>query len=284
MWITFFILFLNLTNIALQNKQYFLEVLILFGLSVILTNLFVFIAVITTITILFWLPLMFYSVNSLGSYPPLHMPEESSSESSTYGETFWEKFFRVLFVNVFIGISLFITLIFIFNTLPEIFLNFPNTPLIQNTTLQIMNWNIPLSITKSNLSITDIAFDLALFTIPAFLLSLRLLANPRRDMRIFIYKNISTEEEIRKIRFFKEQIISFYFSFIASTIAIFYFASCFTAMRYNGFAVLSVLISFAPTMDTLSVIILLTIEVFSIIFLTYLGEIYLKWYEPIDKS
>lgn len=247
-------------------------------------NIIIFIASASTFTLLIWLPATFYIINNLGRYLPLLKKKDICSDSCQLGEFFWEKFRKILLANVFIGISLFVTLIFIFNTIPSIFLENPSNSILQNTTIQIFSWNIPLTITQSSLSTSDVAFDLTLFVIPVFLLSLRLLANPRRDSRFFIFKNISKDEEVAKIRFFKEQIISFYFSFIATTITVFYLAICFTAGRYNVVAVLSVLLSFWPKMDGFSLIILIVAEIASIIFLTWFGEKYLESHEPIDQS
>jgi hypothetical protein len=257
-------------------------IFVIFGL--ILMNIIVFIAIASTFTLLIWLPSTFYIINNLGRYLPLLKKKDCSCNTCQVGEYFWEKFRKILLANVVIGISLFVTLIFIFNTIPSVFLNYPDNPILQNTTMHIFNWDFPLTITQSNLSPSAVAFELTLFVIPIFLLSLRLLANPRRDSRFFIFKNISKEGEIAKIKFFKEQIISFYFSFIATTIAIFYLAICFTAVKYNVVAVLSVLLSFWPKMDELALIIFIIAEIASIIFLTWFGEKYLESHEPIDQS
>jgi hypothetical protein len=156
--------------------------------------------------------------------------------------------------------------------------------LLQNFTINFSSWSIPIQISQSQLSTADVAFNLTLYVIPAFLLSLRLLANPRRDSKLFIFTNISKDKEINRIRYFKDQVISLYFGFIATTIAIFYFAICFTAMKYSPIGVLMVLLSFTPDYTYYAVVFFIIVEIFSILIITIACEKYLEYFEPIDKE
>jgi hypothetical protein len=161
----------------------FLDLSILSALCVLLFYIMIFIIIFTMITVFIWLPAIFYAVDSLGQYPPL-LEKKRSSKSTQKGDTFMEKYIKVIFANIIIGISLFITLIFTFNTLPQIFVE---KPAYQNLSINIpyTNFIYPIPMTPSILSSTDIAFFLTLIVIPIFLHTLRVLANPRKKKIVF---------------------------------------------------------------------------------------------------
>ena len=253
-------------------------------LGIQIVELILIIAVATTVTILIWLPKSFYVIFDLGRYLPLLKRKSKSAESSNIGEYFDEKVYHIFKDNLFIAVSLFVTLIFLFNTLPSIFVEPSTNLLLQNITIQIFDQSLPIQVSQSRLSTADVAFNLTLYVIPAFLLSLRLLANPGKVSKLFNSPNISGEERTVKVRYFKDQIISLYFGFVATTIAIFYFAICFTAMKYSPIGVLMVVLSFKPDYTYIAVLFFIIVEIISILILTIFGEKYLERSDPIDKK
>jgi hypothetical protein len=253
------------------------------SLGVMLLDLHVMIAIALTVLIVLLLPISLRVVSSLGLYPPLLEKKEIvSSDSSYHGEYLDDKFKRVLYANVFIGFFLFFGLIFLLNTLPSLFANIPGSAIMQNMTINISSYSIPIKLSQSNLSTADIAFSLTLFLIPAFLLSLRILANPGRYL--FYNRNISVENENKKVNSFKEQIISLYFGFLATTEIILYFAVCFTIMKYNPSAILYIAYSFLPDYTPLAIFIFILIEVICIEILTWGGEEFLRRVPPLIRE
>lgn len=234
---------------------------------------------VTVITAMLLLPLIFKCVYKLGIYHPL---VEKPVKSSCFGEYDTEKFWKVLTANLVVGASLLFVLLYIFNTIPTSF--FDSGRYAENMTI-----NQSSSIVEKdqfNIKILNGAFALALIFVPSFLLSLRLFANPTQDwIKIIIRtENRSPEEIKKKIRYFKAQVISYYYSFIVSTIILLYF-SMLLVIYVNGGTVNSSLLSpFMPKMDTIPIIFFLFIEFVAVVFTTLIGEWYLKISPPIDQD
>jgi hypothetical protein len=226
-----------------------------------------------------WLPQVFKSVYNLGVYHPL---VEKPAKFPCFGEYDTEKFWKVLKANLVVGTSLLFVLLYIFNTIPTSF--FDTGSYAENTTINQSSTIVEKD--QFNLKILNGAFALALMFVPSFLLSLRLFANPTQDWinSIIQTENRSTEEIKKKIRYFKDQVISYYYSFIVSTIILLYF-SMLLVMYVNGGTVNSSLLSpFMPRMDTISIIFFIVIEFVAVIFITLIGEWYLKISPPIDQD
>ena len=120
--------------------------------------------------------------------------------------------------------------------------------------------------------------------VPSFLLSLRLLANPTRDWIKIITdnKDLSETEIQKRVRSFKDQVISFYFAFIAGTIVLLLLSLLLTGYMNNSID-LRLLEPFSPKMDIVLVIFFTVVEFLIITFTTLLGEWYLKHSPPIDQ-
>lgn len=189
-----------------------------------------------------------------------------------------EKLKEVFIANFVIGISLFLVLIYIFNSVPSSF--FVN----ENNGTN----NLNTSATHPN-SLTFIpsngAFTSALMLVPTFLLTLRLLANPTMDWikNIIDCKNLSDSEIQNKVRCFKDQVISFYYSFIAGTIVLFLLSMFLTAYLDNSAIDVRLLTPFVPKMDIFSIIFFISLEFLIVTITTLLGEWYLKISSPIDQ-
>jgi len=258
----------------------FLGSVILAIISILLANLWVIIIIVITVTILFWLKGLLALIDILSTYPP--NPQN--------------RFKKVTIANFFIGFSLLFTLIFTINTLPSIFLIEPISMLYPNISVQIPYSDVPytLTATKSSLSTSDIAFSLTLIVIPTYLLSLRYLSNPlKRKIKFSFFSSFHStkkevldlnQQDVEKIKNIKEQYKGLYFSFIATTMAIFYFAICFTAMKFGSIAIIPLIFSFFPTIDPLSIGIFIAIDIGIILLLSYCLEILLECHEPIDQN
>lgn len=231
----------------------------------------------TVFTAILWLPQIFKSVFNLGIYHPL---VEKPAKFVCFGEYDTEKFWKVLKANIVVGASLLIVLIYIFNSIPTSFFDIGNCA--ANTTVN----QTFVGKDQSNIKLSNGAFALAMIFIPSFLLSLRLFANPTKDWikGIIQTENRSTEEIKKKIRYFKDQVISYYYSFIVSTIILLYL-SMLLVLYVNGGNITSCLFNpFMPKMDTISIIFFLIIEFVAVIFTTLIGEWYLKISPPIDQD
>src|SRR5208283_3464793 len=231
----------------------FLIVLYDFGvLSVFWISIVLIFTLATGISVVFYLPKMYTITCRLGDYHEL-------IESRKLKEIFW--------ANFIVGVSLFLVLIYIFNSVPTSFFdNLVNKTSISNTsTPQTAASYLP----------SNIAFTSALILVPTFLLSLRLLANPTRDwVKIIINGQNLSEDEIKKrVRSFKDQVTSFYYSFIAGTLLLF-FLTLFLTAYIVGSVDLRVLTPFLPKMDFPSVIFFIVLEFVIVTITTLLGE----WY------
>jgi hypothetical protein len=258
-------------------KEFFAVIIILGILAGVWLGIVIFFTFATVITAILWLPQIFKSVYNLGIYHPL---VEQPAIFPCFGEYETEKFWKVLKANIVVGASLLVVLIYIFNTLPTSFFDVGSCA-INSTANQTFVEKDQLDI-----KILNGAFALALIFIPSFLLSLRLFANPTPHWINFIIQteHRSTEEIRLKIRYFKDQVISYYYSFIVSTIVLLYF-SMLLVIYVNGGIVNSCLLSpFLPKMDTIAIIFFLIVEFVAVIFTTLVGELYLKIFSPIDQD
>ena len=230
-------------------------------------------------------PQIFKSISKIRLYHKLIPTKDIDQEKCEFGEPIREKIRIVFILNFWISVPLFLTLLFLFNTF--------TTP-----TLQPQNATSPL----------DLPFLLALSIVPAFLLSLRILANPTRrgiftfdeafssnfsDLMSYLLnyskygkttqvigEMISVNERINRIRSFKEQVISFYFSFVGSALILLYLFILLQIEKTKG--TFDPLSTFFP-MDPIISILMIFAGVLSILIVTIIGELYLKWAEPIDQ-
>ena len=242
-------------------------------------------SIVTAFLFIQYSPSIFYSISKIRLYHKVIPKEKIDQEKCEFGETIIEKIGIVFILNSWISIPLFLTLLFLFNTF--------TTPSLQS---------------KGVSSPLDLPFLLALSIVPAFLLSLRILSNPTRHgfftfneafgsnfsdlmshlINYFKYgkktqvtgEMISNAERINRIRSFKEQVISFYFSFVGSALILLYLFIFLEIQKTKGaFDPLSI---FFP-MDPIISILMICAEVLSIIIVTIIGEFYLQWAEPIDQ-
>lgn len=236
-----------------------------------------FMTVSTTFFAIMLIPAIYKSTCRLGMYHILIQNDPCKFPS--------KKLKAVLKENFFIGIFLFVALIYIFNSVPSSFFANESCGAI-NTTL---NQSLPIASQNSfPQPIPDAAFTLTLIIIPTFLLSLRLFANPTDDWitRIINCQNLTNDEKRKKIRFFKEQVISFFYSFIVGTLILVYLSICFTTVMIkinNVNDYYRVICPFIPKMDQYSIIFFSVLEIIIVVIITMLGEWYLKNNPPIDR-
>jgi hypothetical protein len=138
------------------------------------------------------------------------------------------------------------------------------------------------------LPVQNAAFSSTLILIPTFLLSLRLMANPTYDWitSVIKFQNRSYTEIRDKVRYFKDQVTSFFYSFIIGTLILVYLSLCFTAIMLkinNVNDYYRLFCPFAPKMDFYSLIFFAILEIIIIIMTSMLGEWYLKNSPPFDQ-
>jgi len=204
----------------------------------------VFLAVLVTLIFIQYPPLIFDSISKIGIYHKLIRKEDTDSEKCKFGEKRFEKILMVFIHNFWIAIPLFLTLLFLFNTFTSS--PIPSIPNALNYSVNSQNSSTHI---PSSANPIDMPFFLSLSLVPAFLLSLRILANPTRkgvitfnagrfsefsSSLVFVIDlvrqrkipeeiPVSSDAEIKKkIRGYKEQVISFYFSFVGSTLILFF--------------------------------------------------------------
>lgn len=258
------------------------------GLSIIgLFVLLLFIGVIVSLTWIFVLPILFDATNKLSEYSPLIKKNfdlnnecifEKNDDGCTYGEPFDQKVNNTFWANFGIAFSLYLTLTYIIYAIPTSFFDFSSIG-----SLNILLWNYIIPQSTTDVEVSYIAFILTFFMIPAFLISLRLLANPTRA---WFHKNnnISEDAENARIRSFKDQIISFYFSFIASTIIIFYLSILYLATKFKSSIDIRLLLPFSTSLDLLSYLLMIFLEIIAIYAISYCEEKYFEKFPPIDQN
>lgn len=260
----------------------FLSIIIAFGiLAIFWLTLLLFFTIATAVSALLWLPQIFKNVYNLGIYHPLVEKNIKNKTSPLFGEYDSEKIWKVLKANLVVGISLFLVLMYIFNSFPTSFFN--ENVVTNQTTNQSRS---SMDENQTNVKLSNGAFALTLLFVPAFLLSLRLFANPTQHWIKFIIRieNRSTDAIIRKIRYFKDQVISYYYSFILGTMILFYFLISLVLYVNGGKINLDLMAPFIPKMDFISIIFFVVIEILAMIIITVLGEWYLKISPPVCQD
>jgi hypothetical protein len=253
-------------------------------LSFILSNLIIYIAIVTAVTLLLVLPIMLKILGKIGTYTPLKSSNEQNY-STLYGEqpgeSFKRKCWNIFLLNIVIGITLLISLLYTFNTISSLFSDPPKSNYIQLIYWNISSSSLPNSPTPSPVTAS---FTLALFLVPAILFSVRLLSNPTKKYNFLklYYMSVNDDDEI--VNDFKKDVISLYSSFVITTIAVFYASILYTAIKWSPFTALSVLLSIRPPLDDFTFYLYLGIEFFAILVLTIIGEYYLMKCEPIKIS
>ncbi len=226
---------------------------------------------ITFALLICFLPLSFEAselFSKLGVYHPL------SYFNSPFGETLWVKFVKVYFLNLKLSLFIFIVIFFFIAT--------------------IIQFKEPLSSNDlSNLIISAIAIC------PAFLLSLRLLANPVKIVpefsgkfkflnRIFPVSYLARPNETsQSIRIIKERFVSLYFSMIITVLFTLIFLYVYLGTIYGSgiFTYISGL--FIPSiskLNPLSTLLLIPVFLLVLFFTTSIGELFLRKYEVLEKD
>lgn len=260
----------------------FLTIIIAFGiLAIFWLILLLFFTIATAFAALLWLPQIFKNVYNLGIYHPLVEKNITNKTSPRFGEYDSEKLWKVLKANLVVGFSLFLVLMYIFNSFPT---SFFNENLVTNQTTNQSRSSMDEN--PSNVKLSNGAFALTLLFVPTFLMSLRLFANPTQHwIKIIIMtENRSTDEIIRKIRYFKDQVISYYYSFIVGTVILFYFLISLVLYVNGGKVNFDLITPFIPKMDLFSIIFFVVLEIVAMIIITVLGEWYLKISPPVCQD
>ena len=248
-------------------------------------------------------PLFFDSISKIGIYHKLIRKGDTNYEKCQFGETRSEKVLIVFWHNFWIALPLFLTLLFLFNTFTSS--PIPSMSIELNNSLNLTN---PPSQNPSSGNPIDIPYFLSLSLVPAFLLSLRILANPTRkgvitfevgrfsefsSSLVFVIDLIrkrkipeelattSYDEVKKKVRGYKEQVISFYFSFVGSSLILFFLFVFLQIEKTKG--TYDLISAFSPMMNPVATVLLFVAEILAIFFVTLFGEMYLEWAEPIDQ-
>jgi hypothetical protein len=281
----------------------FSALLILGEFFAIVILMIVIFAFLTATIFIEYLPSIYNSVSKLGIYHRKIENKDKNSYICEFGETRKEKMLIVFLYNIVIAIPLFIVLIFIFySSIATV-----SVPVIDlNNSSNLSRLTNPA---QSPFSLNDISFILSIFLIPGFLLSFRILVNPTFSGLVtfnselksvyssiyesidnvfhkkpFLYEkpdSISDQNRITRIRAYKEQVISFYFSFIGATLILFLLFVLFQIIKTRGSFSFEI---FYPTMNPLGAIAILITELIAIGISTILGELYLECFEPIDQN
>lgn len=283
----------------LKGLSYFFAVVIYF--TGIVTVGILILSVLVLILFIQYFPLIFDFIGRLSLYHQLIKNKKiSDSDKCEFGETIFEKILKVFWCNIWITIPLFVVLLFLVH---------PSTSSTISSTLDLANYSANMSSSSNSKVMTppDVSFFLTLCMIPAFLLSFRLLTNPTqrgliknnngttsgfasavdffinviRKKQIF-EENMESEVERKKnIQSYKEQMKSFYFSFICATLILVFLFVSFKIMETHGSY--DIISAFSPTMDPLAVTLMIFSELMAIFIITIIGELYLRWAEPIDQ-
>jgi hypothetical protein len=260
-------------------------------------------AVLVSLIFIQYPPLIFDSISKIGIYHRLIRKEDTDYQKSLFGETREEKIWIVFKHNFWIAIPLFLTLLFLFST----FTSSP-TPTISEALNSSVNSQNSSAQNQNGTNPIDIPFFLSLSLVPAFLLSLRILANPTQkgvitydkgrfsefsSSLVFVMNLVKTrkipeemtgtsDDEIKKkIRGYKEQVISFYFSFVGSSLILFFLFVSLQIEKSKG--TYDIISAFSPSMNPVATVLLFAAEIPAILIITIIGEIYLERAEPIDQ-
>lgn len=216
-----------------------------------------------------FLPVAFESLelfSKLGIYHPL------SKFNSSFGETLAKKFIKVYILEVQLSLLIFIVIFFFIAT--------------------IIQFKEPIT----NTDIYNIGFSFVVIG-PAFLLSLRLLANPVKKIPrwprpitflnwVFPFAYLTRpNDNFQTIRPIKERFLSIYFSLIVSVLftLIFLYVYFVTIYKDKFFNIVSNF--FVPSISSLDpfVSLKLVIVFFIVLFFTTtIGELFLKKYEVME--
>jgi hypothetical protein len=286
-------------NISIRNLVFGIVIVILIGMAIFflynfligaLLVLFILLLIIGSIaaaTLVLWYSKLYDTMNKLGEYLPLVKEECNIETECLYdnlelknipGENFKQKVKKTFWANLGIAFSLYLTLTYLVYAVPTTLFDFSS---IQSITI-LSIWKYDLPNIFADISISRIAFLLTFFMIPAFLLSYRFLANPTR---LWYNKNnnLSDETEFNQIKSFKESVISFYFSFIASTIILFYLSILYLAAKYNNPLDIRLLVPFSTDMDLFAYFLMIFLEITAIYVISYCEEKYFEKFQPIQK-
>ena len=265
----------------------FLPILKVFGiLALVWIDLVLIITIAPLLVALIWVPQIYDSVFNLGIYHKISKNKPDSYPLCASGERFSKKIWKVFGANILIIFTLCLVLEYIYNS----FQSATNPSCCINQSIaSISTLHNPI----------DPVFIPILLSIPTLLLTLRILANPTRNwitdspklpgllsfLSYDVYSKSLTPDllTIKKIRFFKDQICSFYFSFIVGTLVLLYFSIIYSVFSIPNYNIMVLIETFRPKMDLPSIIFFIFTEMIIIIITTIAGELYLKKYEPIDQ-
>jgi hypothetical protein len=225
---------------------------------------------VVTLALLFcFLPLAYITSElfaKLGIYHPI------SKLNSPFGETLAKKFVKVYLVNIQLSAIMFIVIVFFVAT--------------------IIQFREPLNSTDLfNLIISAIAIC------PAFLLSLRLLANPVRIVPKFhsVFSILNwifslsylarPNDNFQTLRLIKERYVSLYFSMIATVLFTLMFLYVYIAAIKGGKIFEYVYSLFAPSilgLNPVLIVMMICILLLVLFFTTAIGEYFLKEYQVME--
>jgi hypothetical protein len=180
---------------------------------------------------------------------------------SPNGETRREKINKVFIINLKLSFCIVVTVIFLVNTI-----------------IGLKNIGIPRDV--------DYAYISSFIICPAYLLSLRLLANPVKIVSKIPFLNFLSRpndgfEELKK---FKERMVSFYFSFIATIFFSLLFIYIFYALTQRtspNEIILGIINNFMPKFDLVILSLFVLVFLFILLATTTLGEYILDRYKVI---
>jgi len=274
-------------------KEFGQLVLTVIGLTAFVTIVLLLFAVVIVIFFILYLPVIFDSISKLGIYHRLIKTNDNHEEECFFGEKFPEKVKKVFKYNFIIAIPLFLVILF----------------LLHSQTSESVDAIASFS-GSTVLSLSDISFFITLAMVPAFLLSFRLLSNPTKQ-GLFTFENGRISEVSSSVHFFiclvkerkipeepvefnsdngrllninlyKEQIKSLYFSFICTTLLLLLLFVFLKIEQSHG--TYDPISDFSPSMYLPAVVIMVISEILAIAIISILGEIYLKWADPVDQS
>jgi hypothetical protein len=195
-----------------------------------------------------------------------------SKYDSPFGETLWRKFLKVFFLEIKLSLLILIVIFFFVATL--------------------IQFKDPLT----NTDVINIIFS-TIVVCPAFLLSLRLLANPVKNIprwpspisflnHIFSVSYLARpKENIQDIKAIKERFVSIYFSIIATVLFTLIFLYAYLVIIYQENFFKNVENFFIPSISTLDPVIivkLILVFLFVLFLTTAIGEWFLKKYEFLE--
>jgi hypothetical protein len=219
--------------------------------------IFLFLTIVASFLFFLIIWIVFYSISYLGIYKKLN------TEDPLNGESFFQKIKNTYLLNAFLSIFLLLVVIYFL---------YPSD----------IATNSDLTSKMTIFAEIDYTYILSIAFIPAYLLSLRILANP--TINVFYISIIEyythPSDKIQFIKSFKNGAISFYVSLTIGALIYLFLKLMQASMNHQLEAEMS---KFHSHFDSIFTLVLITMYLIILFVTTVIGEYILKWYQPYER-